>query len=322
MPGIRCKICPHNCLLEGDKTGICGTRVEKDGKVHSLTYGKFSAISLDPIEKKPLYHVHPNSKTLSLGSVGCNLKCPWCQNYSISQEFTFKSLTDISPNLLVQLVLEKRYESVTFTYNEPIINFEYVTEAAKLLSDLDIEVNIVTAGYISREFLEPFFRHITAANVDLKSFNPDTYKRLIKGDIEHVLETLKYLAKSKTWLEITTLIIPGINDSKSEILSLSKWILEELGENVPLHLSAYYPTYKMLDREKTEKQKLTTARNIAKQCGLKNVYIGNIITEDGATTYCPNCNFEIIKRSNFVVVDNRLNIDRCPNCNTVIKGIF
>lgn len=322
MSGVRCDICPHNCQLKEGQVGICGVRSAKNEEVTLLTYGKFSAINLDPIEKKPLYHVDPGSATLSLGSIGCNLRCPWCQNYTISQTRDFNYLRELSIDDLISLVKENSYKSVTFTYNEPIISYEYVVEASKALKECGIDTNIVTAGYINHSKLKSFFRNIRAVNVDLKAFNPNTYKKLIQGDIKPVLETLKFLCKSDTWLEITTLLIPEVNDSKKEITELVNWIYSELGDSIPLHFSGFYPTYHMNDRERTPLKTIIMARDIALKKGLKYVYTGNVVNIEGSTTFCPSCSTSLIKREGYTVNYNNIINSKCKNCGRAIEGIF
>lgn len=322
MSGVNCNICPHNCKIKEGQTGLCKVRKVIDGVVVPLTYGKFSAINIDPIEKKPLYHVKPGSKTLSLGSIGCNFKCPWCQNWEISQNINFNNLTNLTPEELIDLTRSSGLDSITFTYNEPIINYEYVLEAAKAFSENSIKTYLVSAGYINKSKMEPFFENISAANVDLKSFNEETYKKLIGGELSHVLDTLKFIQKSEIWLEITTLLIPDVNDSEEEIKKLCSWIYNELGDRVPLHFSAFYPTYKMLNNIRTPGKILLNARRIAMDIGLKYVYTGNIVDIAGSTTYCPKCNTKIILRSGFSVADSFIEDSSCPLCNTTIDGIF
>lgn len=322
MSGIKCELCPHNCIITEGKTGICGVRTVEDSRIRLRTYGKFSAIHIDPIEKKPLYHVQPGRETLSLGSIGCNLRCPWCQNWSISRKKDLYGLSELSPEALLELCHSKGLTSVSFTYNEPIITYEYVKRASELLKDNGIDTYIVSAGYISDKYRADFFKNVKAANIDLKSFNSETYKKVIGGKLKHILDTLKYLYKSDTWLEITTLIVPGINDSTDEIRKMSEWIKSDLGSHVPLHLSAFYPTYKMTDRSPTPPEVIIRGREIALEAGLKYVYTGNITDINGSVTYCPECNTSLIEREGFTVKSNRMISGKCPKCECYIEGLF
>ncbi|MBN2617641.1 MAG: AmmeMemoRadiSam system radical SAM enzyme [Spirochaetales bacterium] len=262
---INCDLCPNNCK---GQIGICGNRLEN--------IGKFSAIAIDPIEKKPFYHLYPKSKTLSFGGIGCNLKCPWCQNWNISKEFTNVGTTVLSPQDI--LLLAKKYEmkTVSFTYNEPTIYYEFIVEAAELLLENKIETLIVSSGYISSKYLEPFYKNVKGANIDLKCFDSSNYKNIIGGKLETILNTLEYLNSSSTWLEITTLIIPEFNDSNTEIKKMCKWIYSTLGSEVPIHFSAFHPSYKYLNKINTPVKKIEEVIKIAKDEGLQYVYSGNI----------------------------------------------
>lgn len=322
MERVKCDLCPNFCSLKPGQKGICGARGNINGSIKSLTYGLFSAIHLDPVEKKPLYHVKPGSMTLSLGSIGCNLKCPWCQNYGISQETSAKGLSKLETSELLEICKEKSISSVSFTYNEPLLNYEYIVEVSKLLKDSNIDTYLVTAGYVNPKYHETLFKNITAVNIDLKSFSYDIYTNYIKGNLETILETIKYLVKSKIWTEITNLIIPNLNDSEEEVIKMGEWIFKELGDKVPLHLSAFYPTYKMTDRPRTSPDKLIELKNTLKNLGLKYIYLGNILSRDGSTTYCPNCNKAVIERSGFSILRNKLKGNRCPSCSNAIEGIF
>ncbi len=318
MPGIKCDICPNNCTLNKFGVGLCGNRLEN--------LGKFSAGNLDPIEKKPLYHVNPGTQTLSMGSIGCNLKCPWCQNWSITKEY--KGLMDTGLKYLksidlVNLVLSEKVDSLTFTYNEPTISYEYIKEASALLKQNSIKTYIVSNGYISEKYLEPFYKDITAANIDLKCFNTETYKKVLGGDLDTILNTLKYINSSNTWLEITTLLIPGLNDSEYEIKRLCSWIYNELGNKVPLHFSAYYPCYKYTKAERTPEETILNAVEIALKTGLKYVYSGNIENREYANTMCPECNTLLISRRGYRT-ESYLESGHCPNtlCKRELDGIF
>lgn len=318
MSGIICDICPKNCTLNKYGVGLCGNRQEN--------LGKFSAGHLDSIEKKPLYHVNPGTRTLSMGSIGCNLKCPWCQNWSISKEY--KGLMDTGLKYLksielLNLTLSEKVDSLTFTYNEPTISYEYIVEASALFKNNSIQTHIVSNGYISDRYLEPFYKNITAVNIDLKCFNRETYKKILGGDLDTILNTLKYLSSSNTWLEITTLLIPGLNDSESEIKALTNWIYTELGNRVPLHFSSYYPCYKYTSIERTPDKTVFKAVEIALKTGLKYVYSGNTQNREYSDTMCPECNTLLISRSGYRT-QSFLESGHCPNplCKKELDGVF
>lgn len=309
MSGVGCDICPHNCK---GVIGICGER-EKNLNL-------YSAINMDPIEKKPLYHVYPGEETLSLGGFGCNLKCPWCQNYHISKQYNTQAAYTLTPEDIEKLAKEHRAKTVTFTYNEPSVAFEAVRDSAKLLKEIGIETLMVSNGYISPIYLQPLYENIRAVNIDLKCFNPETYKKIIGGDLDTVKGTLEFLSYNKTWLEITTLLIPGLNDTKEEISQMVEWIIDRLGDTVPLHFSAFYPTYLYAHKVRTKEETVIDMVELAKGMGLKYVYPGNIRTGD-SSTYCPSCNSEIISRSGYNT-RTRVKGGCCPDCSTKIDGVF
>jgi pyruvate formate lyase activating enzyme len=318
MSGIKCDICPNNCTLNTHGKGLCGNRLDN--------LGKFSAGHLDPIEKKPLYHVNPGTYTFSMGSIGCNLKCPWCQNWSISKEY--KGIMDTGLKYLksidlLNLTLTEKVDSLTFTYNEPSISYEYVVEASALLKKNDIKTYLVSNGYISPKYLESFYQNIIAVNIDLKSFNREVYKKIIGCDLDVILNTLKFLRDSNTWFEITTLLIPGLNDSEYEIKQLVNWVYTELGNKVPIHFSAYYPCYKYTKAERTPPESIFKAVEIARDAGLKFVYSGNISDNRYVNTMCPECNTTLISREGYKT-KSYLESGHCPNplCKRPLEGVF
>ncbi len=313
---VQCTLCPHNCVIDNGKFGICRARQNIDGELKSVTYGKISALAEDPIEKKPLYHFLPNTKTLSLSSVGCNLTCSFCQNHNLSRgNILSVDLHRITPAELVRHALDKEIPSIAFTYNEPIINYEFVTKTAELARSENIETIVVSAGYISPTAYEGFFKNISAANIDLKSFNYDFYKKHCGCQIDPIKNTLIYLAnETNVHLEVTNLLIPGINDSKKEITELCHWFRQNLGSGVPLHFSAFHPSYKMTDIPRTPLTTMEMAYDIAKECGLSHIYLGNVRTDKGNITYCTNCGTELIKRDWFAVTEMNLDGNRCNKC--------
>jgi len=274
---ILCELCPNRCVIKNGFHGRCFIRKNVNNNLELLAYGKTTGIAVDPIEKKPLYHFLPGSKTLSFGSIGCNLNCKFCQNWHISMSKDL-SLLDrkLSPKEIAQLAIKNNCESVAFTYNEPTTSFEYIIDIAIECKKLNIKTISVTNGYILSEPRKELYKHIDAANVDLKAFNDDTYKKIIGGTLQPILETIKYLHNSDTWLEITTLLISGINDSENEIRSECEWIVDNIGVSVPLHFSAFHPAWKMLYIKRTSAETVISACEIAKTYGIKYVYAGNI----------------------------------------------
>ena len=319
---VQCELCPKKCVIKEGKTGDCRTRKNIKGELISLVYGRAVAFNIDPIEKKPLYHFLPGSKAFSIGTTGCNLHCQHCQNYDTSQaeanEFNGHTLL---PEDIVKIAKDKKCESISYTYNEPTVFYEYMLDSAKIAKKQGIKNTIVSNGFINKEPLKELCKYIDAANIDLKSFNNDFYKKTCGAWLEPVLNSLKILKENNIWLEITNLIIPTLNDDLKEIKKMCMWIKENLGKDVPLHFSAFYPTYKLLDKPRTSEQILMKARDIALKEGLEFVYVGNIQTEAN-NTYCPNCNELLIKRDGFFVAENKIENNQCYKCNRKIAGVF
>ncbi|MGQ9621722.1 MAG: AmmeMemoRadiSam system radical SAM enzyme [Bacteroidales bacterium] len=308
-----CYLCPHNCKIAEGKTGICGVRRNTGGRIELLTYGVISGFALDPVEKKPLYHFHPGMNILSIGSYGCNMRCDFCQNYHISQNVITGSAKRVSPDEVLHHSLEaKRNIGVAFTYNEPVIWFEYVRDIAFKVKEAGQSTVMVTNGYVTLEALKEYLQFIDAFNVDLKAFNNSFYKELTGASLEPVKETLKTLAKSEKHLEITTLIIPGRNDNPGDMENEAKWIASELGQGTPLHLSRYFPMYKRNDPV-TPSDVLIQLYEIASRY-LDYVYIGNAMQLTGQNTYCPQCNTLITKREGYYISHVGLNSNKCSKC--------
>ena len=320
---VHCVLCPWNCVIKPNGFGNCGARKNIDGKLYSLVYAKPVSVNIDPIEKKPLYHFLPGSHSLSIGTLGCNLHCLNCQNYDISQskadEFPGK---EIKPEEIVQEAIKNNCKSISYTYNEPTIFYEYVIETAKLAKKKGIKNVMVTNGYINKEPLKELYHLIDAANIDLKAFDEDFYKRVCKVRLKPVLEAIKEIKNIGTWIELTNLIIPGYNDSKEQIEKLVKWVKDNVGTRTPLHFSAFYPTYKLLDAPRTPPETLIKAKEIAKKYGLKYIYLGNTSSSDSGNTYCPKCNKLLIERGGFEVYKNNIKNNSCPFCDEKIDGIF
>lgn len=307
---VTCRLCPALCVLPNGKTGICGCRFNKDGQLFTDNYGEAVSIAVDPIEKKPLYHFHPSKNILSTGANGCNFKCVNCQNWTISQEKVQTSY--LSPEQLVSTA--KKYNSigVAFTYTEPMIWFEYIMDTAPLLKNAGLKVVLVSNGYINQKPLMELIEYVDAFNIDLKGINPEFYKKICKGLLEPVLENIKYIYNSQTHIELTNLIIPGKNDSDEDITSLVNFI-SSISDMIPLHFSAYHPDYK-LDIEATPMKTMLKAKKIAQE-KLKFVYLGNILSDDGSQTVCPQCGSLLVNRDGYRTSIEGLDGSKCKCCN-------
>ncbi len=318
--GIRCLLCRHYCNLAEGQTGICGVNKNENGKLKNLVYGKVAALNVDPIEKKPLYHFLPGTRAFSIGTVGCNLKCPFCQNWQISQTGDLSFSEEVTPQQIVNAAIINNCKTIAYTYNEPTVFYPFARDTAVLAKQEGIKNIFVSNGMESPEVLEDMKGVIDAFNIDLKSFNPDYYKKTLKGKLEDVLDTLKIIKESGFWLEVTTLVVPGQNDSDEELNEISGFIANELGKETPWHISAFYPTYKMTDLPRTSYSALQKAHEIGKSNGLKYIYKGNV-SEPGIT-YCPNCKTELITRYGYNVSKNILEDGTCPVCKTKIEGVW
>ena len=322
---IQCDLCPRECKLNEGQRGLCFVRERKGNQIILDTWGRSSGFCLDPIEKKPLNHFYPGSSILSFGTAGCNLACKFCQNWDISKSRdTDKIGQHVLPDQIAAGCLELKTKAIAFTYNDPVIFAEYAMDVADACHAKDIRTVAVTAGYIHAAPRRALFAKMDAANVDLKGFTQGFYEQLCAGDLQTVLESLVYIKhQTNCWLEITTLLIPGVNDSDAEITALSQWVARELGVDVPLHYSAFHPDYKMLDRPATPPETLIRARRIAMDQGLHYVYTGNIHDAEGGTTHCPSCQFPVIVRDWYQISAYKLEDGcHCPSCGHAIAGRF
>ncbi len=322
---IQCDLCPRDCKLHDGQRGACFVRQNIGGEMILTTYGRSSGFCIDPIEKKPLNHFYPGSSVLSFGTAGCNLACKFCQNWDISKSKDMDRLMDqAAPDEIARAAEASGCKSVAFTYNDPVIFAEYALDAADACHARGIKSVAVTAGYIHAEPRREFYAKLDAANVDLKAFTEEFYFKLTGAHLAPVLETLRYIKhETSTWLEITTLLIPGKNDSDAELQAMTQWIAQELGPDVPLHFSAFHPDYKMTDIPATPAQTLSRARAIAQRVGLHYVYTGNVHDTDGGTTWCPSCRAPLIVRDWYRIEDYRLSPDgHCPDCHAQIAGHF
>lgn len=322
---ILCTLCPRACALKEGQRGFCFVRQNIDNRMVLTTYGRSSGFCIDPIEKKPLNHFFPGTSVLSFGTAGCNLGCKFCQNWDISKSREFDRLTDeASPAKISREAKRLGVKSIAFTYNDPVIFAEYAIDVAQACREAGINTVAVTAGYMSDESRPDFYKYMDAANVDLKGFTEDFYEKVTSGHLQPVLDTLVFLKKeTKVWLEITTLLIPGLNDSPGELHTLSEWIMNNLGPDVPLHFTAFHPDYKMLDRTETPFQTLRDARAIAMSKGLRYVYTGNVHDSEGSSTYCPECHKRVIERDWFDLGEYHVTPNaKCGYCASPIAGRF
>jgi pyruvate formate lyase activating enzyme len=322
---VQCDVCPRACKMREGQRGLCFVRAVEDGQVVLTTYGRSSGYCVDPIEKKPLDHFLPGTSVLSFGTAGCNLACRFCQNWDISKSKEIDTLADrADPETIARVAEALGCRSVAFTYNDPVIFLEYAIDVADACRARGIKAVAVTAGYICAEPRVELYRHMDAANVDLKAFTEDFYKHVAIGHLQPVLETLEYLRhETDVWFEITNLLIPGHNDGDAELHDMSAWIAEHLGPDVPLHFTAFHPDFKMTDVPHTPPATLTRARRIALGHGLQYVYTGNVHDPAGSSTYCPSCGQVLVERDWYVLGRWRLTGDgHCDRCGHAVPGRF
>ena len=321
---IECLLCGHHCKLKENQVGICGINMNKNGKLVNLVYGHPSSINIDPVEKKPLFHFLPNTLILSFGTVGCNFKCPFCQNWQIAHTNKVNNSIYVSPEEMVNLALKYNTLSIAYTYNEPSVFYPYARDVGILAKEKGLKNVFVTNGFESIEEIEDMKNWVDACNVDLKSFKSEYYKKTLKGKLEDVLDTIKRLNKANIWQEITTLIVPNDNDSEEELRDIAKFIAS-VDTSIPWHISRFHPDYKVQNKPPTPIKTMIKAYEIGKSEGLKYVYLGNVAMP--VITYCPKCNEELITRSIYRVEKNILKIDEngiahCPKCGEIIEGVW
>ncbi len=321
----RCRLCRHSCLIEDGKYGICNVRHNDGGMLYSIFYGKPIALAADPIEKKPLFHYKPGSSALSIATPGCNFQCDFCQNWDISQygrgasERTPKQ--DIAPEVVVQQAKANRCDSISYTYTEPTIFFEYAYDTAELANAEGIGNTFVTNGYMTREALDTIFPYLDAANVDLKAFRKDTYRKIIKAQLDGVLDSIKYMKQLGIWVEVTTLIVPGMNDSEAELKDIANFLVET-GRDIPWHISRFVPHYRMNNIGPTSIETLKSAYDIGRNAGLRYIYLGNVPGDESESTRCYKCNEMLIERCGFGIRSNTItNKGECPSCKTKVDGM-
>ncbi len=321
---VQCDVCPRACRLHEGQRGFCFVRAREGGEIVLTTYGRSSGFCIDPIEKKPLNHFLPGTPVLSFGTAGCNLGCKFCQNWDISKSREIDTLADAaSPDALADAAVRLGCRSVAFTYNDPVIFLEYATDVADACRERGVAAVAVTAGYATPEARSELFSHMDAANVDLKGFTEGFYAKTCAARLEPVLETLEYLVhETDVWVEVTTLLIPGLNDSDGEIDAETRWFAERLGPNVPLHFTAFHPDWKLRDRPPTPAATLKRARTIARGNGLRYVYTGNVHDRDGQSTYCHSCGALLVERDWYRLGAWRLADGRCASCGEPCAGVF
>lgn len=321
---IQCDVCPRLCKLQEGQRGMCFVRAREKDAIVLTTYGRSSGFCIDPVEKKPLNHFLPGTPILSFGTAGCNLACSFCQNWDISKSREMDTLADqASPVKIARVAKDLGCRSIAFTYNDPVVFMEYAIDVAQACHEQGIKSVAVTAGYICPEPRREFYRYMDAANVDLKGFTEKFYYDQTKAHLQPVLETLIYLKKeTKVWFEITTLLIPGENDSEKEIEEMTQWIYSNLGPDVPLHFTAFHPDYRMTDKIPTPPETLWRSRDIALKNGLHFVYTGNIHDPKGQATYCHQCHRPLIERDGYVIKGFHINNGKCLFCHTPCPGIF
>ena len=320
---VKCTLCNHFCIISENKFGVCGVRKNIGGELFSLVYGKLIALHIDPIEKKPLFHFLPSSKSLSIATVGCNFRCDFCQNYEISQyPHLFKKIDgeEVSPEEVVSLAISRGCKSISYTYTEPTIFFDFAYDTAKLAKEQGLFNVFVSNGYMSDLAIDKMVGVIDGVNVDLKSFREDFYRKYCKASLEPVKENIRKLFERGIWVEVTTLLIPGLNDIREEVEEIANFI-SKISKDIPWHISAFHPAYKMLDIPPTGVDVLDMAYEIGREKGLRYVYCGNVPGHN-ESTFCPSCGKVLIGRFGFSVVEYNLTGNRCKYCGYEIKGIF
>jgi pyruvate formate lyase activating enzyme len=319
---VRCRLCPHECVLGENDRGFCRTRVVKGGKLHTLAYGNPCAVSVDPIEKKPLHHFLPGSRILSIATAGCNLRCLNCQNWEMSQARP-EDLRhrDLLPEALVADALARRSPSLAYTYTEPMIFYEYTRDTARIARERGVRNVLVTAGYVAEEPLRELCQVVDGANVDLKSFEDRFYKRITGATLAPVLRTLEVMREEGVWVEVTRLIVPGYSDDLDDVARMCDWMVRTLGRDVPLHLSRFHPHYQLTHVAPTPAAVLERAYELAREAGLHHVYVGNLPGHASQDTVCPDCGRKVVERVGYFVPSLSLEDGRCP-CGRAIAGVW
>ncbi len=321
---VRCFVCAHRCKINPGRRGLCGVRENKEGVLYTLVFGTLIAENIDPIEKKPFFHVYPASRSYSVATVGCNFRCEFCQNADISQMPSTMIMIEgqeVDPETLVRRAQDSGCRTVAYTYTEPTVYLETALAIAGIAAKEGLKNVFVTNGYMSTETLDVLNPYLAAANVDLKSFRDEFYMRYCKARLQPVLDGLQKMKDMGIWMEITTLLIPGLNDSDEELADIAGFI-SGLGKEIPWHISRFHPQYKMLGRPATPLDTLQRARAIGREAGLSHVYSGNVPGDEGENTYCPHCSSLLIERYGFRIIKNNLSGPACPSCGRKLAGLF
>lgn len=320
---VRCDLCAHHCRIADGRMGACQVRKNFDGTLYTLVYGRAVSQNVDPVEKKPLYHFYPGSRAYSIATPGCNFRCRWCQNWQIAQmprETQIIMGAECTPNQIVEAAQAAGCQSIAYTYTEPTVFFEFTYDVARRAHAAGLQNIYVTNGFMTREMLELLRPHLDAANVDLKAYREGTYRRFMGAHLQPVLDSLIAMKQHGIWLEVTTLVIPGINDEPDELRDIARFIAHELDVETPWHVSRFFPAYRMVDRSPTPVETLKTARQIGCEEGLKYVYIGNLPAGEDEDTRCPACQRSLIRRRGYSILANTVFDGCCPNCGQVIAG--
>jgi len=319
---VHCELCPNGCVLDEGQHSRCRARMNKGGVLYSLVYGKPCAVHVDPIEKKPFSHFLPGTTAFSIATAGCVLSCKFCQNWQISQARPEDTDTyDLPPDEVVRKAMFYECRSISYTYTEPTVFYEYMYDTAVIAKKYDIKNTMHSCGYINKKPLRKLSKYMNAANIDLKGFTEDFYNRICNGSLKPVLNSLVVLKQEGVWLEITNLVLPTLNDDMKTIREMCKWIKKNLGVDTPIHFSRFYPQYKLDNLPPTPLETITEARKTAMDVGLKYVYIGNIRNE-GENTYCPKCKKMLIEREGYFVKQNNIASGKCKFCSTSIAGVW
>lgn len=324
---VQCRVCEHFCTVHPGESGKCGVRRNDGGTLWLTVYGNAIALNMDPVEKKPLFHFLPGDQILSIGTYGCNFRCPFCQNWSISQERDFDERSDflgrtVTPQTLVEICRRYGANMIAYTYNEPTVFFEYTYDTAQLAHEHSIRNVYVSNGFMSQEMLEMLEPYLDAINVDLKAFTEDFYRQQCQARLEPVKRNIRTIAQeTDIWIEVTTLLIPGLNDSEEELRAMAEW-LAEVDPEMPWHVTAFHPDYQMLDRPSTSQAALARAYQIGKEAGLHYVYVGNVLDADRESTYCPQCGALLLRRRWYVVDERWEKRGFCHRCGQAVAGVW
>ena len=323
MSTVQCELCPKNCLIAPGQSGECRIRVNLDGRLTAVTYGRPCSIHLDPVEKKPLFHVLPGEKAFSYSTAGCNVECKFCQNWELSQ-FRPEQVQayDLPPEKLAAVAKQNGARLSAATYGEPVVFWEYVRDAARAANEIGVRPTVVSNGFIKEPPLREVLPLLSAIKVDLKSFRDEFYREQVRGELEPVLKSLRIIKEVGVWLEIVVLLVPTLNDSASEIRDLCAWVRKELGPDVPVHFTRFHPTYRLTDLPPTPVASLERAWQIGRDAGLNFVYLGNVPGHPGENTVCPGCGEILIRRVGFRIIKNSLENGSCPDCHRSIPGVW